>query len=77
MRAGIDIRIRANRNPGTLVQLARNAVDQFQFGRRLDIIEENPGVERITDLISGFADSRKDHLIGGTSRAQDAKQFTA
>src|SRR5207247_11477668 len=77
MRARINVGIRSNGDPGFLSCVARNGVNQFQLCTGLYIEEENIGVERISNFISRFADTRKDYFFRRTARTQDSKQFTA
>ena len=77
MRARINVGIRSNGDPGFLSCVARNGVNQFQLCTGLYIEEENIGVERISNFISRFADTRKDYFFRRTARTQDSEQFTA
>ena len=74
--AGIDVRIRANRNARTAVHILGDCVDQFELGAGFHIEEKNAGAERIANLVCGFADAGKNHLPGRPAGTQHAEQFT-
>src|SRR5207253_10640915 len=77
MRAGIDIRIRADGNAGAHAGVLGDVVNQLQLGTRFDVEKENPGIESVADFLWSFADAGEDDFVRRTAGFQDAKQFAA
>jgi hypothetical protein len=63
VRAGIDVRIDAHRNPRGLAGLDRELRQQFQFRFGLDVDAENVRRQRRAQLGFGLADAGKQDLV--------------